>query len=363
MGLEFTLTDRELPVSPAFVRFLAQRLNVGLPPAAEHWVDQRSERLLDAEEHAQAQAAIDAAAVMQEAAGREWIARAYSLFCALIIGNVEHLSEIRSRFHFVTVIGIPRTGGSYLTAELYRAVGLVPEQVPQTLAHDGFPVIAPFELAPGSNGWIIGLKTMAEYLTMVESYFEDRLLHGGKIVVPKKLTQASHEGGFVHQMLGEDAEYLLTVRHPVAACVSSYEKSGGLPATGRFAVRSNIEAWCRRDLGYAGLGAEQLAAMNYFDVYLRYWEHYHRLLATSGLAASRSVRVVAFGRTALQCAAQRYHDAYGSGLEATEFQVSQRARQSHPEWLERARPALARVTAEWRAAGLEFPVEEIDACW
>jgi hypothetical protein len=364
MGLEFKLTDRELPASPAFIRFLARQLGVGNPEVQpEGWADQLSEQLIGSEHDSQAENAKAADAVMHEAAGREWVARAYSLFCALLIGNVEHLNDIRSRFRFVDVIGIPRTGGSYLTAELCRAVGLVPEEVPQALAHDSFPSIAPFEWAPGSNGWIVNLKTMAEYLTMVECYFEARESHAGKIVVPKKLTQAGYEGGFVRQMLGEDAEFLLTVRHPVAACVSTYEKSGGLPDTGLFTVRSTIEAWCRRDLGYAGMSSERLAGMDYFEVYLRYWEHYHRLLATSGLAASPSLRVVAFGRTALQSLAQRYHDDYGSGLTAGEFQVSQRARQIHPRWIERAQPVLARTAAQWSSAGLAFPLDEIDVCW
>ena len=363
MGLEFKLTDRELPASPAFIRFLAWKLGCGLPPRREGWVDQQSERLMAIEEDSQAQMAEAAAAVMGEAAGREWVARAYSMLCALIIGNTAHLSDMRSRFHFINIIGIPRTGGSYLTAELYRALGLVPEEVPQAIAHDSFPTIGPFELGPGNNGWIVNLKTMAEYLTMVECYFEGQSPRFGKIAVPKKLTQACYEGGFVHHVLGADAEYLLTVRHPVAACVSTYEKSGGLPPQGLFAVRSNIEAWCHRDLNYAGSSSDQLAGMDYFDVYLRYWELYYRRLATSGLSACPSMRVVAFGPTAVQSLAQHYHNDYESGLQATDFQVSQRARQTHPEWVERAQPALARVAAEWNAAGIAFPSDEVNACW
>jgi hypothetical protein len=364
MGLEFKLTDRELPASPAFIHFLARKLGRGRPSPSEGWVDQRSERLLSlAEEDSQAEAAAAADAVMAEPAGRERVARAYGLLCALIIGDTAHLSELRSPFHFVSVIGIPRSGGTYLTAEIYRASGLVPEEVPQALAHDSFPTIGPFELAPGNNGWVVTLKTMAEYLTMVEWFFEGREPRCGKIVVPKKLTQASYAGGFVRQVLGEAAEYLVTVRHPVAACVSTYEKSGGLPKTGLFAVRSNIEAWCRRDLRDAGFGAERLAALDYFDVYLKYWEHYHSMLAITGLAASPALRIVPYGRDALRSLAQHYHDDYGSGLRASEFYVAQKAGPAHPDWIERARPALARVAARWSAAGLVFPTDEINMCW
>lgn len=360
MGLEFTLTDRELPASPAFIHFLARKLGKR-SAQREDWPEQRPERLTDIEWNCEAEIAEAASAVMSEPAGRERVARAYGLLCALLIGNIEHLAALRSRFRFINVIGIPRTGGSYLTAELYRALGLAPEEVPQAIAHDSFPTIAPFELRPGNNGWVVALKTMAEYLTMVEWYFEGTMPRGGKIVVPKKLTQASYQGGLVHQVLGEDAEYLLTVRHPVPACISTYEKSGGLPATKLFAVRSNIEAWCRRDLNLIGLTSEQLATMDYFEVYLRYWEHYHQALATTGLTASRSIRVVAF--ETLQTLAQRYHDDYGSGLRAASFDISQRAAQLHPEWVERAQPVIARIAAQWSVAGIAFPTESINACW
>jgi len=131
------------------------------------------------------------------------------------------------------------------------------------------------------------------------------------------LTKSIYAGGFFHRVLGEGTEQVLTVRHPVASCVSTYEKSGGLPVDGCFSVRSNIEEWCRRDLQHTGCSAEQLKSMDYFDVYLRYWEQYHVSLAMTGLSASRDLRVVAFSKAALQSSAQAYHDHYGSGLQAS----------------------------------------------
>jgi len=362
MGVEFKLTDRELPVSPVFVNFLAQLLG-RRPFEREIWANQLSETLSRGDEDLHRRAAEAAEFVMGNATGRELLARAYSLLFALLTGMVEPLDELLSRFHFVNVIGIPRTGGSYLTAELYRAIGMLPEQVPNALAHDSFPEAGPFQLQPGINSWILSLKTMAEYLTMVEIFFADQKQYAGKIVVPKKLTKSIYAGGFFHRVLGEDMEYVLTVRHPAAACVSTYDKSGGLPVDGRFIVRSNIEEWCRRDLQYAGCSASQLQSMDYFDAYLRYWEQYHLSLATTGLSASRDLRVVAFGKSALQSVAQGYHERYASGLQVSEFQVSDKARQRHPEWIERAQPSIERIAAIWKLVGIPFPADEINVCW
>lgn len=90
------------------------------------------------------------------------------------------------RYNFICVVGTPRHGGSYVTKQLFRA-----------------------------------LESM--------------------IPVTKKATKAAYQGGFFDRVLGPNAEYIITLRHPIPACISTYEKSGGLPADGRLAVRGNIE--------------------------------------------------------------------------------------------------------------------------
>lgn len=303
------------------------------------------------------------AAVMSDSRGREIIARAYGLLAALLTGDLAPLRELQARFRFVNVVGAARSGGSYLTAELYRALGMTPQEIPAALAHDSFPEAGPFELRPGANSWLISLKTLAEYLIMVELFFEREPRRGGKVVVPKKLTKAAYAGGLFRTVLGEGAEWVLTVRHPVAACVSTYEKSGGLPADGRFRVRSNIEAWCCRDAQNTLRGRDPLHEGDYFEVYLRFWEQYQISLATSGLCAAPDLHVVAFGRDTLETLAQRYHTQYGSGMLASNFTVSDAARTRHPQWVERSQNSLERVAAAWKAVGAVFPAEQISECW
>lgn len=362
MGVEIRLTDKELPVSPVFVDFLAHLLD-GRPFDDREWAEQRSELLNYGQNQLQERAAREAPRVMNDSRGRDCIGRSYGLLLALLSGDPAPLRELQIRFHFVNVVGIPRTGGSYLTAELYRALGLEPARVPFALAHDGFPEAGPFELLPAANSWVLSLHTMAEYLTMVELFFAGRPAHAGKIVVPKKLTKGIYAGGFFHRVLGEAVEHILTLRHPAAACVSTYEKSGGLPADGRFAVRSNIEDWCRRDLLYTGCSADELQRMDYFDAYLRYWEQYHYYVATTGLSANRGLRVVTYGKQRLETLAQGFHRRYGSSLQAGEFTVSDSARLRHPDWIERARPAVNRVAEALQRVGIAFSPDELTECW
>jgi hypothetical protein len=362
MGVEIRLSDRELPVSPVYINFLAHLLE-NRPFDDGEWADQTSETLNFGLADFKRRADAAAPGVMQNPRGRELIGHAYSLLLALLTGDFAPIESLQQRFHFVNVIGIPRTGGSYLTAELYRALGLEPRRVPFALAHDGFPESGPFEMAPQANSWVRSLHTMAEYLSMVELYFGGRTPHQGRIVVPKKLTKGIYAGGFFHRVLGEAVEHIITLRHPVAACVSTYDKSGGLPADGLFTVRSNIEDWCRRDLLYTGCTAEQLTQMDYFDAYLRYWEQYHYYVATTGLSANKQLRVVVYGKERLQSLAGGYHQRYGSTQSPQPFEVSAKARQRHADWVRRAQPALQRVAVLWQRVGIPFPLEQVEECW
>lgn len=362
MSVELKLTDKELPVSPAFVDFMSHVIE-GRPFEAREWSEQLSETLSDAQREMTARAQQEAAKVIADERGRAAIMRVYQWLLAMLTGDVQALGQIQLHYHFVNVIGIPRTGGSYLTTELYRALGYDPHKVPTALAHDGFPEAGPFLIRKGENSWIVSLQTMAEYLVMVEMYFAQAKRHSGKIVVPKKLTKGIYAGGFFQRVLGRTVEHVFTVRHPVTACVSTYEKSGGLPGNGRFAIRSNIEEWILRDLVYTGRQQQELAQMDYFEAYLRYWELYHLYIATTGLSATPDLRVIAYGKGRFERLAASFHRRYESDLEIPEFKVRDEPRQRHPDWTARAEPVVRRVADVWSRVGILFPYEEVMEGW
>jgi len=176
--------------------------------------------------------------------------------------------------------------------------------------------------------------------------------------VPKKATKAVYAPGLFRDILG--GECIFTVRHPVPACISTYETAGGLPDDHRFAQRNNIEILWARDLLSVGLSEADIKQMEYFDAYLRYWEDYHVRLAMSGLTSSR---VVAYGEQRFIDEARRIANLFGAPSSAVEhFRVSDR-RDLHPDWAARAEPALRRVDELWTRVGLKFPLAEITERW
>lgn len=359
MGIEIKLTDRELPISPPLIDFLHRYISGEGYQGG--WHDQRQESLSNEASEAAAVAERHVAEVLQHPVAVRTINRSYQILLSIMFGRLPVLQELQQRYRFVAVVGYPRSGGSYLTKHLFEAIGLDAARTPRVIAHDGFPDPQPFSLEDQNNGYITMMRHMAEYLAMVELFFSGRPTVEGRIIVPKKTYQAAYHGAFFNRVLGAEAEYVITLRHPVPSCISAYEKSGGLPANEKFVVRSNIESIVRRDLAFTGRDPVSSGA-GYFDSFLLHWEQYHCDLALTGLSANGNRRTVCLGPASVSDAANGFHSRFGSRSRADRFHAEKKSHR-HPEWMTRARESVERVAGVWNAAGLNFPLDEIMEAW
>ncbi len=353
------LTGSDLPPSPIFLDFLTRFLDAG-SPAEETWHDQLSEQLSDAPKRARERASGQLGRLALDGTAQAAIHSAYRWFRELATSNLDALRELHERYRFIAVLGVPRSGGTYLIAELFAALGYEPSSVPAAIAHDGFPEAGPTVFMPRHNGWMRTMLTTGEYISMLELFFGKR--KDPRIHVPKKLTKGIYASGFFKQILGRDAEFVVTVRHPLTCCISTYEKSGGLPPGGLFAERSTIEHWIRRDLLSVGTSREELASLDYFAAYVRYWEQYYTSLALSGFVRHARTTVIGFGAARMQELAARWHRRLGSGRSPTNFVTRADLQARHPQWMQRSLEAIERVADLWRRMGLSFPVAELEEC-
>lgn len=360
MGVEIKFTDKQFPVSPIFIDFLYRYLNGKAFDTT--WHNQLSEELVAMGDEVRQTANAHAGEVMQDPEGQRIIYRSYQLLTAFLTGVPDQLRNLHERYKFVCIVGVPRHGGSYLTKELFRAVGMTPEEVPNVIAHDGFPDASPFDFATGYNAYTNMMQNMAEYLAMVEEYFSNSRLFKNLIVVPKKATKAAYHGAFFDKALGPHTEYVITLRHPVAAAISTYEKSTGLPEGGKFKVRGNIEEWVRRDNVYTGVPEDQVWDRGYFEAYLNYWEHYHYNLVLTGLRQNPNWTLVTYGKAPMERSAKSFFSRFHSQVNPDEFKVFDK-RDRHPDWMKASEPAILRVREVWRTVGLEFPLDEVMEAW
>lgn len=347
-----------IPLSATFIDFLARWVEKSWK-TNENWPDQWSETLSNQVfvSSRRADARLNRLLLLPEAQAP--ISRAREWFDILASGRDPRLEAFHARYRFLCVVGLPRSAGSYLTAEAYYALGHDPHVVPAAIAHDGFPVAQPGVLERNGNMWLATLQSVAEYFTLVELFFNDR--SSAVQTVPKKIHKAIYAGSLFNRALGKDSEYIVTIRHPIAACVSTYEKSGGFPADGLFKARTAIERWIKRDLVSTGMKTRDVDSLPYFEAFVRYWEQYYIRLAVSGLLAHRRFSIVPFSALSVTVAARSLHEQLGNGTRPQPFVSHEGLIERHPSWVGRSQTAAARVAAAWDAGGLAFP-QEISLC-
>ncbi len=362
MSIEIKLTDQHLPISPVLVDFLYRFLENQAIDAS--WQNQRREKLSNNAGSVRDTAQANLSRVLSNPVAINTINRSYDLMMSIMFGLMDKLSAFQQRHKFILVVGIPRSGGSYLTRHLFKSIGIAPAQVPRTIAHDGFPNPMPFQMTPQYNPYTTLMRQTAEYLAMAELFFGNQQAGAADstTVVPKKTTQAAYHGAFFREIMGPDTECLVTLRHPVAACISTYEKSGGLPKNGKFTVRSNIEDFAQRASLFTGISQDTINSSKYFDIYLHYWETYHNNLATTGLLQPGNHTIVCYGEQAMQTAAADLYTRFSGTGTADRFRVKRKTHK-HPGWNEKANAAIERVAAVWSASGIGFPEQQLLEAW
>ncbi len=357
MGLTLTLTDTELPASPAFIEFLHATITGGDYHVGTWYLQQ--EELLDHDGERFEGLADKVRAVMQHPQGTQAIMRSYRFFKEMLTGKMDTLRDLR-RFHFIFVIGIPRTGGTYLTKQFYRAAGIDYTKVQNALAHDGFPHLATLSFPDNRyNVHTTSLLQLAEYLTMVEIYFtrHGRLAYQGGIVVPKKFTKAVYNFPLIRALLGAQASFLFTVRHPLAVIQSVLDKSGGMPENERFAVRSAIERWALDDWTQWQVPEAEVMRRNYVDVMLQYWKRFHFQAAMSGILAMTNTQVVPYTPSAMSNIVVEYYRQFGIALEPEPFKTS--TPPHFPDKEAAAQQVINEVEQCWHYLGSPFPTEAL----
>ena len=286
---------------------------------------------------------------------------------AIMAGNYPLVRDYLKYMHFAFVIGYPRTGGSYLTKELLRTVGFDHTRVSEALAHDGFPELRDTWYDWNGSRPYFHLQEaifqVAEFLVIANLYFQlkSRQQPDGTWLAPKKMHKMVSWAGSFKMLLGQgQADYLVSLRHPLPTAISVAEKSGGLPEDGRFPAlvpRSAIERWVQTDLMHLGYSMEELTGMDYFEAVFVSWTQFYTRMATSGLFLGDrgEIRIVPYGKEALEGVVREYRERYGDPQTAPEpFHIHDKA-QHCPQWQERGDAAVAAVSAVWSGLGLHFP--------
>lgn len=305
-------------------------------------------------------------AVFETPLGQRAVNDLLHIAIALLGGDYQLVRRYLGAVRYALVIGYPRSGGSYLTKELLRVIGLDHTRVSEALAHDGFPEMRDNWYGSEDNQPFFYLQESifqaAEFLVISNLYYQKKTnCHPhGYWLVPKKFHKVVNWAGSFKMLLGAgQADYLVTIRNPLPTAISIYEKSGGLPENGLFPAqnaRSAIERWVTADLVALGHTIEEIMAMDYFEAVQKSWSRFHTSMATSGLflGLRDEVRLIPYGAAALEGTIQEYHALYCNGATPEPVLIHDKANQ-HPQWQDRAEAAVTAMDQLWSSLGLTFP--------
>jgi hypothetical protein len=130
---------------------------------------------------------------------------------------------------------------------------------------------------------------------------------------------------------------------------------------GVFRARSILERWVLRDSQSAGFRRAEVAGVDYFEAYARYWEQFHISLAMSGMLAKPNCTVVPYGKEAMEGLASRFHARFAKEPAVEPFLCKGSLLDRHPRWIKRSEEAVRCVEAAWRSCGARFPTAEISS--
>lgn len=286
----------KLPIAAQFVHYLHHK-QFGSELKNNGWHDQESEGLTDEFLEGTEEKLQD---VLQSPA-REHIRRALSVTSAMMAGNDLPMRQLIGEKEHLWIVGAPRTGGTYLLKEAMRAVGKDYTQAWGALYHDSFPPLTAFRSDPEPARSLKTVYGLAQYFVMAS-------LEDGE-VIPKKLHTLTAIPEFANKYL--DNIYV-TERHPMDACMSMLAKGGGMPADRRMPRnRTNIERQCWDMLMFHGEDPQEVRQMDYWDVYLRFWNLYK--------AEADQLKAKHVPYRSLPHVAKQIHEKYGSGHEPEPF--------------------------------------------
>ncbi|MHA1540126.1 MAG: hypothetical protein ACTSXQ_06595 [Alphaproteobacteria bacterium] len=362
MALTLTLSDADIPASETFVDFVYSLLSgeapaeMSIPPQVREKWGRNSTELKKFQDEIKRKSNY----IAQHDVGNHLVVRAYTLFKEMLTGNRHNLKQL-DRFHFFFIVGMPRTGGTYFTKQMFTAAGLEFNKIRKSLSHDGYPNLTQVSFRNKNNIHTNGLLQLAEFITMVEVFYGKwgKVKFNGRIVVPKKMPKAVYDFPLIKNLFGENSSYFITIRHPLPIIQSVLNRKGGkLPEHGKFETDDVIERWAFKNWIDQGLTRDEILEMDYIETFLGYWKKYYCQMALSDLPLMPGAKIIPFTKEDMEATVQEVFDTLGNEEEVEEFKVS-KFPDFGKEYEDKAEKVVKEVGAFWKSLGMDFPVEKL----
>lgn len=230
-------------------------------------------------------------AVIEDPKGKELIAKCYDYFSKIINGKHKEI-EFAQKSKPIFIIGMPRTGGTYVTKQAFKALGMDYKKMTFSLAHDAFPSVKPNPYQMDINEYLRTCLDIACFIVMAE--YEYTTKDNPFPTFPKKsCNMLYHLGLFSH--IFPRAEYIFTHRDVGGIYGSIMDKRGSYKELDKkFNVSIVIDQFITELLISKNINNKAIFNSDYYSVFYEYYKHYHMTLLSSGLLNLKNLTWVNF---------------------------------------------------------------------
>lgn len=264
---------------------------------------------------------------------------------------------------FIFIVGITRSGGTYLLTQLLEANGIDYRHLSLSMVHDGIP----------SYGHMLDSLTIPmRYAAAAFEFFQflawaQEAFDGRGTVVQKRIGYA-HWLPQLDAILGDASTYIVTIRNPLHCFGSIVDLDAAASGLERGSMRhctlrpdtQNAGRWLQVTQKYHDVSAREWERLNAGQQFVRYWEAYYREFANTPGLKGRLVPL-AYGDACRRYIDENYPE-FSKGRPVA-LTTSKRNYDVIKEFFGLSQSiideAIANVAADWERNGLVFPAGEI----
>lgn len=253
------------------------------------------------------------------------------------------LTNYMGRRNYKFVMGAMRTGGTYLYKELCEIYGQEWDKLNMEMTHDSIPTYSVLSNSHSLNMQLVFAFEMAQFLVWAKHEIES------DIIIQKRIAYA-HALPAMHGLFNDQAEYILTIRHPITLGYS-FAKLGNQNA---------LDEHCKEPPGWydfvvdggRDISRKEWNDFRYLQKVLYYWERYYLDAAEAG-PFQQNLSTVVFGDDVTRYL-QSIKEKTGSTYELEAFNAKESELQDEIDQFE-LEEIFNNVQQRWLAQNLTFP--------
>ncbi|SPF36612.1 hypothetical protein SBF1_1640004 [Candidatus Desulfosporosinus infrequens] len=246
----------------------------------------------------------------------------------------------------IFVAGAMRTGGTFLTSKLFEVFDMRLEDFNLHMVHDTIPNM-PLSLPNSAKGLHPFLFGLAQLIVWIKREFKN------SHIAIKKRTSFEYYLPLLYNIFGDNAEYILTIRHPIPSGFSMAKKEG-------LEVNSHCSPawWYELIENKKGVSGRTWDKLNCIERFAMYWQICYEAVAKNH-NYKQKIKVVPYDKQSYQdlisFVAYKYH---GNDVILDDFFAN--TKEYKGTWSrDYIDNILEQVNYHWELSGLKFPILEL----